>query len=102
MPERCSELQLNGHALEASDLAGLIRARSALGSRPLAIVDGQTLAYGDADERANRIASSLRALGVGKGDVVATLMANSCDHICVWFACAKLGAIWAPMNVALA
>lgn len=94
-------MQLNGHELAATTLRDLIRLRAALGDKPLAIVDGDQLTYRDADESANRIAHSLLRLGVGKGDVVATLMYNSADHIRLWFACAKIGAVWAPLNIAL-
>jgi carnitine-CoA ligase len=94
-------MRLNDHELEATTLRDLIRLRGRLGDKPLAIVDGNRLTYQDADESANRIANSLAARGIRKGDVVATLMHNSADHICLWFACAKIGAIWAPLNIAL-
>jgi crotonobetaine/carnitine-CoA ligase len=94
-------VELNGHRLEFATVRDLIRERGALGDRPFATVDGETLTFGAADERANRIAGALRELGVTKGDVVATYMHNSVDHICAWFGAAKLGAIWAPLNTAL-
>jgi crotonobetaine/carnitine-CoA ligase len=94
-------VQLNGHEVEFATVKELVRARAALGDKPFATIAGETLTYADANERANRIASSLRTLGVEKGDVVATYMHNSVDHVCAWFACAKLGAIWAPLNIAL-
>ena len=77
-------------------------ARTALGDKPLLICDGETLTYTDADERSNRVASTLIEYGVGKGDVVATFMYNSVDHAAVWYACVKLGAIFASLNVSLA
>ncbi len=92
---------LNGHELDVATLRDLIRERRVLGDRTFAIVEGERLSYADADTDANRIANSLRAMGVAKGDVVATYMYNSIDHIRVWFACAKLGAVWAPLNIAL-
>jgi carnitine-CoA ligase len=94
-------MELNGHELDAATLRELIRARAALGDKPLAIVADDVLTYAQADERANRLANALRELGVARGDVVATYMQNSVEHICMWFACAKLGAIWAPLNIAL-
>jgi crotonobetaine/carnitine-CoA ligase len=95
-------MQLNGHELAAVTLRDLIRERATLGDKPLAIVSDVPLSYGEADERSNRIANVLRASGVGKGDVVTTYMQNSVEHICIWFACVKLGAVWASLNVALA
>lgn len=94
-------MRLNGHQADVVTLRDLIRARGTLGDKPLAIVEGQTLTYRDADESANQVANSLLRLGVGKGDVVATFMHNSVDHILAWFACAKIGAVWAPLNIAL-
>src|SRR4051794_39022448 len=96
-----STVHLNGHDVECGTLKELIRARAALGAKVFASIEGAELSYAQADERANRIANSLRGLGVEQGDVVATYMVNSTDHICAWFACAKLGAIWAPLNIAL-
>jgi crotonobetaine/carnitine-CoA ligase len=95
-------VQINGHDLEVATIKDLVRSRAVLGDKPLAYVEDECLTYAAADEGANRIANSLAALGIGKGDVVATFMYNSVDHILVWFACAKLGAVWAPLNVALA
>jgi crotonobetaine/carnitine-CoA ligase len=94
-------VQLNGHELELATVKDLIRARGALGDRPFATVGDETLTFGEADLLGNRVANSLRTLGVGKGDVVATYMQNSVAHICAWFGAAKLGAIWAPLNIAL-
>jgi crotonobetaine/carnitine-CoA ligase len=94
-------VQLNAHEVDAATLRDMIRARAALGDKPLAIVADDVLTYAQADERGNRLANALGDLGVAKGDVVATYMQNSIEHICMWFACAKLGAIWAPLNIAL-
>jgi len=94
-------VSLNGHRPDVVTVADLIAARAALGEKPLAVIEGETLTYAEADLRANRIANALVELGVGKGDVVATLMHNSVEHVCTWFGSAKLGAIWAPLNIAL-
>lgn len=94
-------MRLKDHELEIATLRDVIRERRSLGDRPFAIVDGVTLTFEQADDRANRVANSLARLGVTKGDVVNTYMYNSVDHICAWLACAKLGAIWAPINIAL-
>lgn len=94
-------MQLNGHELDITTLRDLIRQRASLGPRPFAIIGDQVLSYADAHTDANRIAHSLRERGICKGDVVATYMFNSVDHVRIWFACAKLGAIWAPLNIAL-
>src|SRR2546427_5414179 len=47
---------------------------------------------------ANRLAHALRALGVGRGDRVATLAENRVEYPAIYFALAKLGAIHVPVN----
>tara|TARA_A100001037_G_C15136349_1_gene631366 strand:- start:801 stop:2381 length:1581 start_codon:yes stop_codon:yes gene_type:complete len=94
-------MQLNGNDLEYTNMRDVFAARASLGDKPLLICDGETLTYADAHERANRIASTLTAQGVAKGDVVATFMYNSTDHATVWLACIKLGAVFASLNVSL-
>lgn len=57
--------------------------------------------YLDAERRTNRLASALHDLGVRHGDRVAGVLANSVEFMEVLFACAKLGAIFVPVNVRL-
>ncbi|MBI5603234.1 MAG: long-chain fatty acid--CoA ligase [Deltaproteobacteria bacterium] len=52
--------------------------------------------------RVNQTARALTALGVKKGERVATLMVNSCEFLEVFFACAKTGAMIVPINLKLA
>jgi carnitine-CoA ligase len=94
-------VKLRGHDLEYSTLAELVEGRSALGEKPFLTIEGRSLSYADAHLRSNRYANALASFGVGKGDVVTTFLYNSIEHACLWFACAKLGAIWAPLNVSL-
>jgi crotonobetaine/carnitine-CoA ligase len=94
-------MEMLGHELVADNMRDLLSARAALGEQPLLICQGRTLTYADADLQANRVANALAELGVEKGDTVATFMYNSVEHVLVWFGCAKLGAIYAPLNVSL-
>lgn len=70
----------------------------------LAIVDaGKTpalrLTYADLNERANRLAHWLRTTaGVGKGDRVAMLARDGVEHLDLFFACSKLGAVHTAFN----
>jgi fatty-acyl-CoA synthase len=60
---------------------------------------GRQFTYGEMHDRVGRLASGLRtAYGVTKGDRVAVLAHNSSDLFDVQFACARLGAVFAPMN----
>src|SRR3989441_377629 len=54
--------------------------------------------YGRLNAMANRLAHALRALGVGRGDRVATLAENRVEYPAIYFAVAKLGAIHVPVN----
>ncbi len=66
-------------------------------------ITGRRWTYWHLDRRANRVAQALSgALGVGKGDRVAVLAHNRGEHFEALFACAKLGAIFAPLNWRLA
>ena len=59
--------------------------------------------FAEANDRVRRLAGHLaRACGVEKGDRVATLAMNSTDMLEVHAACAKLGAIFFPLNWRLA
>jgi fatty-acyl-CoA synthase len=61
------------------------------------------LSYRELDRRANRLAHALHgARGVGRGDRVAVLAHNRVEHFEALFACAKLGALFAPLNWRLA
>ena len=54
------------------------------------------------NERVNRMAHALAAWGVGRGERVAVLMTNTSEFLEIFFACAKTGAIMAPVNFRLA
>src|SRR5262249_53980085 len=100
--EQFRVLEINGHLLEQATLKDVIRDRAErFGDRTFAVIEGDEIGYREVDARANRVANALAGLGVEEGDVVVTYMYNSVDHVVAWFACAKLGAIWAPVNIAL-
>ncbi|MEM8755498.1 MAG: long-chain fatty acid--CoA ligase [Pseudomonadota bacterium] len=55
--------------------------------------------FAEAEDRCRRLAAHLkRACGVGRGDRVAVLAMNSTDVMEVHSACAKIGAIFLPLN----
>ena len=58
----------------------------------------EEVSYRALDERANRVASGLRALGVGKGDVVSVYLPNCPEFLYTWFGITKLGAVFGPVN----
>ena len=56
------------------------------------------LTYREANRRANRLANWLQSQGVGKGDRVAILARDGYEHLDVFFACSKLGAVHTALN----
>lgn len=50
------------------------------------------------DEKANRFANSLKALGYGKGSKIAILLMNCLEWLPIYFGVLKLGALAVPMN----
>ena len=58
----------------------------------------RTLTYAELDRRAVRAAGLLAARGIGEGDRIAILCRNRIEFFEILFACAKLGAILAPLN----
>lgn len=80
-----------------------ITKRGALCPDKQAIVfEGQRISYAALNQRVNRTANFLRDQGVNKGDRVAVLLANCPQFLEIYFAAAKLGAIFVPLNVRLA
>jgi len=63
---------------------------------------GTELTYEELALRSDRIAGALAARGVEHGDRIATLTANSPDHVATLFACARLGLALQPLNWRLA
>ena len=64
--------------------------------------EGRAFTNRQFNERVNRMAHALEAWGVGRGERIAVLMANSSEFLEIFFACAKTGAIMAPLNFRLA
>ncbi len=56
------------------------------------------LTYRQANQRANRLANWLRQQGITKGDRVAILARDGYEHLDLFFACSKLGAIHTALN----
>ena len=59
--------------------------------------DGSLTTYAQLDRRSDELSASL-----SHGEVVSTLTGNSVEHIALFFACAKVGAILHPISWRLA
>lgn len=66
------------------------------------IFEGRQIAYRALHRAANRTACWLQSLGIEKGDRLAVLLENCPEFIELYLACARLGAIFVPINFRLA
>ncbi len=62
------------------------------------VFEDKRFTFAQLSERVNRLANALAGLGVAKGDSVALLQVNCNQCIETYFAVAKLGAIYVPLN----
>ncbi len=63
--------------------------------------DHESLTYRELNGRANRYARWARNQGCGKDDVIALLMPNRPEYLCVWLGVAKAGGVTALLNTNL-
>ncbi len=66
------------------------------------LTHGRRLSFADCDAQIGRYCATLAARGVKVGDRVATLARNRIELPLLHFACARVGAIYAPLNWRLA
>jgi len=76
----------------------LMIASSIVPDRPAIIFEGKKFTFGQLNERSNRLAHALTKLGIKKGDIVAILQVNCNQYLETYYAVAKLGVIFAPLN----
>ncbi len=72
-----------------------------LGARPFMTLPDGMLSYAETDALSDRVAAAMAGRGYGAGDIVVVLCGNSIPLVAAWFACAKLGAIFMPVNTLL-
>lgn len=70
-------------------------------ARTAATLGDDALTFAELDIAANRTANALAGLGVGGGDTVMWCAAPTLRSLDVFVACARLGAVFAPVNPAL-
>ena len=66
--------------------------------RPAIIFEGKKFSFSELNERSNRLADALSKLGVKKGDRLAILQVNCNQYAEAYFATAKVGGIFVPLN----
>lgn len=62
------------------------------------IFEGEQITYSELNRRANRASCWLQSLGIEKGDRVAAILHNCPEFLELFLACARLGAIFVPLN----
>ena len=66
--------------------------------RDFLVFEGQRWSFAETNERVNRLAHALRKLGIRQGDRIGMLQVNCPQYVEAYFAAAKLGAIFVPLN----
>ena len=75
--------------------------RAAISANSEAFVEferNRRFTFAELNQRSNRTANSLLAMGIGPGDRVATLLKNGIEFIESYYAIAKIGAVMVPVN----
>ncbi len=70
--------------------------------QPFAEMNGASIGYAEANQRANRMAHGFLASGLGRGDRISYLSKNSIDMSIMFFAASKAGVVPVPLNYRLA
>lgn len=78
-----------------SETVGMALAEAAARSphRTMYVYEDQPISFREVDERTDRIASGLLALGIGKGDRIGLIGLNQPEWLYTYFAAAKVGAV---------
>jgi acyl-CoA synthetase (AMP-forming)/AMP-acid ligase II len=66
--------------------------------RPFIVFEGNQWSFGQFNERVNRLVNAFRELGVHKGERIGMLQVNCPQYVEAYFAAAKIGAIFVPLN----
>jgi len=66
--------------------------------RDALVMGAQAITYMEMAQRVNRLANAMQGLGVEKGTSVAIMSTNSPEYVETYYACAKLGATFVPLN----
>ena len=66
--------------------------------REMIIFEAKRMTFSQVDDRVNRLVNALMKLGIEKGDRIGILQVNCNEYIEAYFAAAKLGVIFVPLN----
>ena len=83
-------------------IAGVLSTRAAAcPDEPFVKCEGEWRSLADIDAASGRVAGGLAALGVSKGDRIGFLLSTREELVVLFFACAKVGAVFVPLNIYL-
>lgn len=68
------------------------------GDHTALVYENRRISYDDLNRQVNRLANGMLALGIQKGDKVATILNNSIELMEVYWAVAKIGAVVVPLS----
>lgn len=71
-------------------------------AKPAIVFEDQVLTYAEMNRRVNRLSQALFKMGLELGDRVGVLSRNCPEFLEAYFACAKTGLIFVPLNFRLA
>ena len=66
--------------------------------RPALICEGTVKTYTELSAEVTRLANALQSLGLSRGDHVGVMSVNSAEYVIIYYACAKLGVTFVPLN----
>ena len=78
--------------------AVLRRSAAAFGTAPFLVSGERRLSFAELDAAADRAASGLLRIGIGRGDHVGLWLGNGVEWVVWFFACARLGAAIVPVS----
>lgn len=97
-----SVMRMNGRDIPWTDIGALISDKARRhGDRFFAEVDGTPITHAELDRRSKAVAAALKALGIAKGDRVASFMFNCVEQLVTMFATTRSGVVYTPINAGL-
>lgn len=90
------------HSKKKRTIADIFQLTAAEHPQKVAVIfEERTWTFQELEEYSNRIANYFKSQGYHKGDVVALILENSPEYICLWLGLSKLGVITALININL-
>jgi crotonobetaine/carnitine-CoA ligase len=88
--------------VKAHTISGMLRERAKSSpDKRYVKFDGEWLSFSDLDAASDRAAAGLASIGVKNGDRIGFFLANCEEFIVLFYACAKVGAVYVPLNIFL-